>query len=88
MGGLMKKNKKTLVTAAVYVLIFVIIYNLIDYFYTTVIAGSDFSFHWLTNILPPAIGGLIYFLLRMKLSSQSRPDPEKKQRSAKRSRRK
>ena len=82
----MSKDTKTLKNAAIYVLVFILIYNLIDYILSAVITRTGFSFHWATHILAPALGGLIYSLLKMKMMSRQKTETAPGKRSGKRPR--
>ena len=82
----MPKSDNQLYLAVFYMAVFIVFFNLIDFFYMTVIAKSPFSFHWLTNILTPALGGLLYYFVKSKLISKQQTNSGKKSRSNKRSR--
>lgn len=82
----MSKSNNQLYLAVFYMVVFIVIFNLIDFLFNTVIAKSPYSFHWLTHILTPALGGLLYFFVKSKLISKQQTDSGKKRQPNKRSR--
>lgn len=80
----MSKNKNLLLNLVIYVFVFILIYNLLDFLYATVITKTGYSFNWRTHILPGVVGGSLYALLKLKMTSKQ-SEPQKERLSRKRS---